>query len=64
MVTQSSRWTSQAYYSGHVGFKSGRFERLVNYICVTEASLGEGVKPAYKSEPFSLKKLRRMLSQV
>jgi N-acetylneuraminate synthase len=35
------------------------FERLVKYIRVTEASLGDGVKKVYDSELSSLKKLRR-----
>jgi N-acetylneuraminate synthase len=35
------------------------FERLVKYIRVTEASLGDGVKKVYDSEISSLKKLRR-----
>ena len=35
------------------------FERLVKYIRVTEASLGDGVKKVYASELSSLKKLRR-----
>jgi N-acetylneuraminate synthase len=35
------------------------FERLVKYIRVTEASLGNGVKQVYASEQSSLKKLRR-----
>ena len=38
----------------------GGFERLVKYIRVTEASLGDGVKKVYASERSSLKKLRRM----
>ena len=38
----------------------GGFERLVKYIRVTEASLGDGVKKVYPSEQPSLKKLRRM----
>jgi len=38
----------------------GGFERLVKYIRVTEASLGDGVKKVYASEQSSLKKLRRM----
>ncbi|MCI0609375.1 MAG: N-acetylneuraminate synthase family protein [Anaerolineae bacterium] len=37
----------------------GGFERLVKYIRVTEASLGDGVKRVYESEKSSLKKLRR-----
>jgi N-acetylneuraminate synthase len=38
----------------------GGFERLVKYIRVTEASLGDGVKKVYASEQPSLKKLRRV----
>jgi len=38
----------------------GGFERLVKYIRVTEASLGDGVKRIYDSEMSSLKKLRRV----
>lgn len=38
----------------------GGFERLVKYIRVTEASLGDGVKKVYESEQPSLKKLRRV----
>jgi N-acetylneuraminate synthase len=38
----------------------GGFERLVKYIRVTEASLGDGVKKVYASENSSLKKLRRV----
>jgi N-acetylneuraminate synthase len=37
----------------------GGFERLVHYIRVTEASLGDGEKKVYESELSSLKKLRR-----
>ena len=36
----------------------GGFERLVKYIRVTEASLGDGVKKVYDSELSSMKKLR------
>ena len=36
----------------------GGFARLVNYIRVTEASRGDGVKKVYESERSSLKKLR------
>jgi N-acetylneuraminate synthase len=39
----------------------GGFERLVKYIRVTEASLGDGVKKVYDSEMPSLKKLRRVV---
>jgi N-acetylneuraminate synthase len=38
----------------------GGFERLVKYIRVTEAALGDGVKKVYASEQSSLKKLRRV----
>ena len=38
----------------------GGFERLVKYIRVTEASLGDGVKKVYESEKSSLQKLRRV----
>ena len=38
----------------------GGFERLVKYIRVTEAALGDGVKRVYESERSSLKKLRRV----
>jgi N-acetylneuraminate synthase len=37
----------------------GGFERLVKYIRVTEAALGDGVKRVYDSELGSLQKLRR-----
>ena len=37
----------------------GGFERLVKYIRVTEAALGDGVKKVYDSEKGSMKKLRR-----
>lgn len=40
--------------------EGGGFERLVHYIRVTEASLGDGVKRVYNSELSSLKKLRRV----
>jgi N-acetylneuraminate synthase len=39
----------------------GGFERLVKYIRVTEAALGDGVKKVYDSELASLKKLRRVV---
>ncbi|MBM3124046.1 MAG: N-acetylneuraminate synthase [Chloroflexi bacterium] len=39
------------------------FERLVKYIRVTEASLGDGVKKVYQSEQGSLKKLRRVMDE-
>jgi N-acetylneuraminate synthase len=38
----------------------GGFERLVKYIRVTEAALGDGVKKVYESEWGSLKRLRRV----
>jgi len=38
----------------------GGFERLVKYLRVTEAALGDGVKRVYESEKGSLKKLRRV----
>ena len=38
----------------------GGFERLVKYIRVAEASIGDGVKKVYESEMPSLKKLRRV----
>jgi N-acetylneuraminate synthase len=41
----------------------GGFERLVKYIRVTEASLGDGVKKVYDSEKGSMKKLRRMTGE-
>jgi N-acetylneuraminate synthase len=37
----------------------GGFERLVKYVRVTEASLGDGLKKVYASEMPSLKKMRR-----
>ena len=40
----------------------GGFRRLVKYIRVTEASLGDGVKRVYDSEKSSLQKLRRVIS--
>ena len=40
----------------------GGFRRLVKYIRVTEASLGDGVKRVYDSEKSSLQKLRRVKS--
>lgn len=39
------------------------FERLVKYIRVTEASLGDGVKKVYVSEMGSMKKLRRVANE-
>jgi N-acetylneuraminate synthase len=41
----------------------GGFERLVKYIRVTEASLGDGVKKVYPSEQNSMKKLRRITGE-
>ena len=38
----------------------GGFERLVKYIRVSEAAVGDGVKKVYPSEMGSLKKLRRV----
>ncbi len=38
----------------------GGFERLVKYIRVTEAALGDGVKKVYDSEKASLARLRRV----
>jgi len=38
----------------------GGFERLVKYIRVTEAALGDGEKKVYESEMLSLNKLRRI----
>ena len=38
----------------------GGFERLVKYIRVSEAALGDGVKKVYESEKSSLKRLRRV----
>lgn len=38
----------------------GGFERLVKYIRVTEAALGDGVKKVYESEMSSLNRLRRV----
>ena len=38
----------------------GGFERLVNYIRATEASLGDGVKRVYDSEIPVMEKLRRV----
>ena len=38
----------------------GGFDRLVKYIRVSEAALGDGVKKVYPSEMGSLKKLRRV----
>jgi N-acetylneuraminate synthase len=38
----------------------GGFERLVKYIRVTEASLGDGVKRVYESEYPSMRRLRRV----
>ena len=41
----------------------GGFERLVKYIRVTEAALGDGVKKVYDSEKGSMKKLRRVTAE-
>lgn len=41
----------------------GGFERLVKYIRVTEAGLGDGVKRVYESEKGSMKKLRRVVNE-
>jgi N-acetylneuraminate synthase len=38
----------------------GGFERLVKYIRVSEAALGDGVKKVYPSEMGSMKRLRRV----
>jgi N-acetylneuraminate synthase len=38
----------------------GGFERLVKYVRLTEASLGDGVKKVYESEKASMNKLRRV----
>lgn len=38
----------------------GGFERLLKYIRVTEAALGDGIKRVYESEKPSLRKLRRV----
>jgi N-acetylneuraminate synthase len=40
--------------------ESGGFERLVKYLRVTEASLGDGVKKVYESEKASMLRLRRV----
>jgi len=41
----------------------GGFERLVKYIRVTEASLGDGVKKIYESEKSSMQRLRRVVNE-
>ncbi len=41
----------------------GGFEKLVKYIRVTEASLGDGVKKVYESEMGPRKKLRRIVNE-
>lgn len=41
----------------------GGFERLVKYIRVTEAALGDGVKKVYESEKGSMKRLRRLTGE-
>jgi N-acetylneuraminate synthase len=38
----------------------GGFERLVKYLRVTEAALGDGVKKVYESERASMLRLRRV----
>jgi len=40
--------------------EAGGFERLVKYLRVTEASLGDGVKKVYESEKASMMRLRRV----
>ncbi|MBI5298079.1 MAG: N-acetylneuraminate synthase family protein [Chloroflexi bacterium] len=40
----------------------GGFEKLIKYIRVTEAGMGDGVKKVYESEKGSMKKLRRVVS--
>jgi N-acetylneuraminate synthase len=40
----------------------GGFEKLIKYIRVTEAAMGDGVKKVYESEKGSMKKLRRVVS--
>ena len=39
------------------------FERLVKYLRLTEASLGDGVKRIYESEKNAMKKLRRVVNE-
>jgi N-acetylneuraminate synthase len=39
------------------------FERLVKYIRVTEASVGDGVKQVYESEKAAMKRLRRVVNE-
>lgn len=41
----------------------GGFERLVKYVRVSEAALGDGVKKVYESELGSMKKLRRVTGE-
>ena len=41
----------------------GGFERLVKYIRVSEAALGDGVKKVYDSEKNSMKRLRRVAGE-
>jgi len=43
--------------------ETGGFERLVKYIRVTEAALGNGVKKVYDSEMGSLQRLRRFTDE-
>jgi N-acetylneuraminate synthase len=38
----------------------GGFERLVKYLRVVEAALGDGVKKVYESEKASMLRLRRV----
>ena len=54
-----ARWGSDQSAS----VEPGGFERLVKYIRVTEASLGDGVKKVYDSEKGSMKKLRRVVAE-
>ena len=39
------------------------FERLVKYIRLAEASLGDGVKRVYESEKTAMRKLRRVVNE-
>jgi N-acetylneuraminate synthase len=39
------------------------FERLVKYIRLTEASVGDGVKRVYESERTAMRKLRRVVNE-
>jgi N-acetylneuraminate synthase len=56
LTLDRAMWGTDQAASG----EPGGFERLVKYIRVTEASLGDGVKKVYASEQSSLKKLRRL----